>query len=327
MNAQRHRHTFMSDFRTFFLKGLAILLPSLVTLALLLWAYNFLRTNIAEPINGAVRQGVLVVTPYFFDDMAIEAQPDWFVVTEAEMVERAGGPDRFAGLDQARRDVLRARSRGEAFADYWRERWWLQGIGFVVAIVAVYLAGVLVGNYLGRRVYVRFEGWLVRVPVIKQVYPNVKQIVQFLIGDEESKMPTTGKVVLVEYPRRGIWTVGLMTGGTLSSIESAAGKPSVTVFIPSSPTPFTGYTINLPADEVRELDITFDEAIRFVVSGGVLVPPREKVERPAEIVRSPNRVASAEEPPAEKAVDVPMRDMADSRDADDVTGERDRQAG
>ena len=107
----------------------------------------------------------------------------------------------------------------------------------------------------------------------------MKQIVDFLIGeDTSSKLPTSGRVVLVEYPRRGIYTVGLLTGGTLKSIEKVAGEPSVTVFIPSSPTPFTGYTINLAASEVFPIDITFDEAIRFVVSAGVLVPVREQVD-------------------------------------------------
>jgi uncharacterized membrane protein len=311
----RSRHNFWTDFRTFFLKGLGILLPSLVTLALLLWAYNFLRTNIAEPINAAVRQGVLLATPELYANAEPDDQPNWYRVTRTELVEEAGGEEQLDELDDAERNTLRSRARANGLAEYWQERWWLQGIGFVVAIIAVYLAGVLVGNYLGKRVYLRFESWLIRVPVIKQVYPNVKQIVEFLIGDDDSKLPTSGKVVLVEYPRKGIWTVGLMTGGTLHSIQTTVGKSSVTVFIPSSPTPFTGYTITVPAEEVHELNITFDEAIRFVVSGGVLVPPRERVESPPEIVRAIKPVESAEGAASDRVIDPPTNDIADSADA------------
>lgn len=269
----------MGDFRVFFFKGLGILMPSLVTLALLLWAFNFLRLNIAEPINWTVRQGVMVVAPKtVYSGVPAEQLPDWYRVTDEEM--RAARPGKFETLTDEQKEALRQRLRGEALATEWRERWFLQSIGFVVAVIVVYLAGVLVGNFLGKRMYQRFEGWLIRVPFIKQVYPNVKQISDFLFGSEESALPTTGKVVLVEYPRKGIWTVGLMTGGTMRSIAEVIGKPSITVFIPSSPTPFTGYTITVPAEDVRELDISFDEAIRFVVSGGVLVPSDEEISTP-----------------------------------------------
>lgn len=278
MNAQPEpsKKTFLGDFRTFFVKGLVILLPSLITLGIVLWAFNFLRTNIAEPINWTVRQAVLQAAPAFIDEQS-ENLPNWLTVTEQERqaalvsdnIEPAQATD--AELRAARNDV-----RATKLRDAWDTHWYLEAIGFVIAIIAVYLAGVLLGNYLGKRLYTRLEGYIIRIPVIKQVYPNVKQIIDFLMGNEDQKLPQSGKVVLVEYPRKGIWTVGLMTGGTLKSIENHAGEPCITVFIPSSPTPFTGYTITVPVADVKELAITFDEAIRFVVSGGVLVPQREQ---------------------------------------------------
>lgn len=271
-----HRKTFFSDFRTFFVKGLVILLPSLITLGILLWAFNFLQTNIAGPINWAVRGVVLETGPMFYDPES-EALPSWLKVNPGELEEAIrdlGIVPADATEDQrlAARDEVRA----EKLKDAWADRWYLQGIGFVIAIIFVYLAGFILGNYLGKRFYTRVERYFIRVPVIKQVYPNVKQIIDFLLGNEDEKLPQSGKVVLVEYPRKGIWTVGLMTGGTLRSIEQIAGDPCITVFIPSSPTPFTGYTITVPSKDVHELAISFDEAIRFVVSGGVLVPEREQ---------------------------------------------------
>lgn len=274
---RRQKRSFWHDFRTFFVRGLVILLPSLLTLAILLWAYNFLRSNIAEPINWAVQRVVIQAVPHVYPDGV--DRPSWYIPDRDEIMRRAPSSFRnFVDLPESQRRSITRQIRSEQLREYWRERWYLQGIGFVVAITAVYLAGVLVGNYLGRKLYLRFESWLIRIPIIKQVYPSVKQIVDFLIGeDTSSKLPTSGRVVLVEYPRKGIYTVGLLTGGTLKSIEKIAGEPSVTVFIPSSPTPFTGYTINLAATDVFPIDISFDEAIRFVVSAGVLVPVREQV--------------------------------------------------
>lgn len=274
--SSKQRKTFFSDFRTFFAKGLVILLPSLITLGILLWAFNFLQSNIAGPINWGVRKVVLETGPVFYNPES-ESLPNWLKVNPGELDEairdigfepgEASEAERSAAIEDVREAKL---------LDAWSERWYLEAIGFVIAIVFVYLAGFILGNYLGKRFYTRIERYLIRVPVIKQVYPNVKQITDFLLGNEDEKLPQSGKVVLVEYPRKGIWTVGLMTGGTLRSIEQIAGERCITVFIPSSPTPFTGYTITVPANDVHELSISFDEAIRFVVSGGVLVPEREQ---------------------------------------------------
>ncbi len=84
------------------------------------------------------------------------------------------------------------------------------------------------------------------------------------------------RVVMVEYPRKGVWAVGFLTGDAMKSIAKASGD-SVTVFVPSSPTPFTGYTITVPRDEVSDLPITVEEAIRFSVTGGVLVPEHQVI--------------------------------------------------
>ena len=277
-SSRKKAPSFGDDFRKFFLRGLAILMPSLITLALVFWAYDFLYNNIASPINSGVRQAVIAGGPRVLGEERM-GEFAWYEVTEDERAsELATRQNKNVPVD-----TLTSQIRAGALREAWLERWYLEAIGFVIAIILVYLAGVLVGNYLGRNLYTRLEGWLVRLPVIKQVYPNVKQVTDFLLpGDEgnekSAKLPSSGRVVLVEYPRKGIWTVGLLTGDTLRAIEAIAGEQCVTVFIPSSPTPFTGYTITVPGSEVHELPISFDEAIRFVVSGGVLVPASQQTE-------------------------------------------------
>ncbi len=281
---QRAAPSFGDDFRKFFLRGLAILMPSLVTLAIVFWAYDFLHNNIAGPINSGVRQGVHTLGPRVLGAEGMERYA-WYDVTDEERAAELA-TRRNKAID---RETLDNQLRVIKLREAWADRWYLEAIGFIIAIILVYLAGVLVGNFVGRRFYQRVEGYLVRLPVIKQVYPNVKQVTDFLLPSNDptdgkkSKLPTSGRVVLVEYPRPGIWTVGLLTGQTMKAIEAIAGEPCVTIFIPSSPTPFTGYTITVPGKHVHELPISFDEAIRFVVSGGVLVPPQQETDHSTQL--------------------------------------------
>lgn len=268
--------TFLSDFRLFFLKGLAIVLPTVITAGLLFWAYNFLNDYIASPINSAVRWGVVNTAPYVLPE---ENMPEWWhdVPTLEEVnAERSREGARPIG-PVAYTEVVRS-ARMDNLRGIWQGRWYLQAIGFIVALVLIYLAGVFFGNIIGRRIWRRIELFMTSVPLIKQVYPNVKQVTDFLLGSDEQAFPR-GRVIVCEYPRKGIYTVGLMTGPTMKAIEEYTGVPSVTVFIPSSPTPFTGYTITLPREDVYELPVSMDETLRFVVSGGVLVPSHQTIHR------------------------------------------------
>lgn len=265
------KKSFIADFRKFFLRGLGIVLPSILTLALLFWAYRFLQQNVANPINNLVRHGVLLA--YDRIDPGDQWRPEWYKVDAEELADHRAANPRTRSLEDE--EVVRVIRRSD-FRQYWETHIWLEAIGVVIAVVLVYLAGVFVGNYLGRRLYVRAERLITRVPVIKQVYPSVKQIVDFLLGDGNRKLDAD-RVVLVEYPRKGIWTVGLLTGSTMRAIERIARVECVTVFIPSSPTPFTGYTITVPRADVVELPISLDEALKFVISGGVLIPPAQAI--------------------------------------------------
>ncbi len=168
--------------------------------------------------------------------------------------------------------------RPETLRNGWDARWYLRIVGLVVAIILIYLSGRFLGGLIGRRVYSRIENGFQKLPVVSQIYPHVKQVVEVFFGGDDGDRIKFNRVVLVEYPRRGIWTVGLLTGESMKEIEKTMDNEGVTVFIPSSPTPFTGYTITVPRNEAIDLPITIDEALRFVVSGGVLVPPREMPE-------------------------------------------------
>lgn len=256
--------TFSSDFRRFFLRGLVVLLPTVLTLWIVVQAYRFVDNNIAEPVNQGIRLA-MSHTARLWTPLGEVFDP-----TEDEVTTELAGRNERA-LDRA---TVEQELRSANIRDWWQSRWYMDLIGLVVAIIAVYIAGRLLGGLIGRRIYRGIERFITTLPVFKQVYPHVKQIVDFLFSDERSMK--FNRVVVVEYPRKGIWSVGFMTGDTLRSVAERAGD-AVTVFVPSSPTPFTGYTITVPRDEVRELPITVEEAIRFAVSGGVLVPEHQAV--------------------------------------------------
>lgn len=289
--------TFTSDFKRFFLRGLVVLLPSVLTLWIVVKAYQFVDGTIAEPINRGVRvtlaSAARVYVPLrdFFDPTEEMIAAEMASVPEKEIRELANQlladvprEERTEiavseATEQARamkrqeiEDRLRATRVGANIDAWWADHWAMDLIGLAVAIIIVYIAGRLVGGFVGRRTYRQIESFVVQLPIFKQVYPYVKQIVDFLFSDDQPIK--FNRVVAVEYPRKGIWSIGFATGAPMRTLKERAGDV-MTVFIPSSPTPFTGYTIAVPREDAVEMPISVEEAIRFAVSGGVLVPDHQ----------------------------------------------------
>ncbi len=145
----------------------------------------------------------------------------------------------------------------------------------LVTIVIVYFLGRLVTARLGQWFVSTIEAnFLGRLPVVSNVYGSVKQVTDFVFSERQVEY---SRVVAIEYPRRGIWSLGLVTSDSMMEITAAVGEPMVTVLIPSSPMPVTGYTMSLPRKEVLDLNITVDQAFQFCISCGVLVPENQKV--------------------------------------------------
>jgi uncharacterized membrane protein len=108
-----------------------------------------------------------------------------------------------------------------------------------------------------------------RFPIIRFIYPFIRQVTDFIFSERRVSFRT---VVAVEYPRKGCWSIGFTTGKGLEAIEKRAGRELMSVFIPSSPTPMTGYVIFVSIEDAIVLDLTVDEAFRLVISGGVIKP-------------------------------------------------------
>lgn len=264
-------HTFRADFKRFFVRGLVVLLPSVLTLWIMVKAYQFVDVNIADPVNGWIRIGVNNAAKVW--DPLAEVSIFYPTDEEFQTERKAMG---LAPENDTQDSIIAAKLRPDKIYNWWEAHWYMRMIGIIVAIVAVYFAGRLLGGFFGRRIYRKIEGFITAVPVFKQVYPHIKQVVDFLFSDE--KKIRFNRVVLIEYPRKGIWSIGLMTGDTMKSITKESGE-AVTVFIPSSPMPATGYTITVPKKDLIDMPITVEEAMRFTISAGVLIPSSQLLEQ------------------------------------------------
>jgi len=149
-------------------------------------------------------------------------------------------------------------------------RFWLS---VACILISLFLLGWWFSGFLGRRALAYFERLLGKVPLIGAIYPYIKQITEFFFGKE--KKVSFEKVVMLPYPRPGIYSVGFLTGSCVQSLNAARSSELVSVFVPSSPMPATGYTLFVPIADLVPVNLTVEEALRMVISGGVLVPKQE----------------------------------------------------
>lgn len=244
----------------FFFRGLGVVLPSILTIWILVAAFRFVDQNIAAPINAGLRLAVAAAAEAAgastFQPTAIEVEAEQQRAARLLLDDRA---------EPARWRLVRSK-----VADWWAARWYLDLAGLALAIVAVYMLGRMVGGFLGRKLLAMFERGLLSVPGVRSVYPALKQVVEFLFGGEK-KTIQFNRVVMIEYPRPGLWQMGLVTGDAPPELNAVCGD-SVTVFVPNSPAPFSGWTVTVPRTDVREIPYTVDEALRYLVSAGVVVP-------------------------------------------------------
>jgi uncharacterized membrane protein len=257
-----------SNFRRFFLRGLGIVLPTLLTLYILVAVYGFVDQRIAAPINSGIKRMWVAVLPW------PRAQGEDYIGAEQSLnpLERsrweAAGSEKTALEPQARAVALERRW-GAVSIGGWAL---LNVLGLLVAIALVYIVGVMFGNLLGVQLYKRGEQMLKRVPVFKAIYPHVKQVTDFLVGGGDDQKMRFTRVIAVQYPRKGMWSLGLVTGQPLRSLQEAARPDElVTVFIPASP-PISGYVITAPVSDTLEMPMSIEDALRYIVTGGVIVP-------------------------------------------------------
>ena len=134
---------------------------------------------------------------------------------------------------------------------------------------------MILASVVGKALWKVIERFIMNTPFLGKVYPYMKQVTDFVLKQAKQDKLKFSKVVAAEYPRKGIWSLGLVTGSGLSKVTDTAKRDLLTVFIPTSPTPFTGFIIMIPRKQTIEMDLSIEEVFRFTISGGVITPGSE----------------------------------------------------
>ena len=143
--------------------------------------------------------------------------------------------------------------------------------GFILTLMFIYFIGLLVSNVLGKRIIVWVENVLSRIPIVNSVYRTIKQITTSLSGPNRQAFK---KVVFIEYPRKGIWTLTMVTGESTNE----NGNAYYHIFVPTTPNPTSGYMLYVPQRDAQETNMTIEEGLKIIISGGMLAPNKNILE-------------------------------------------------
>jgi len=147
---------------------------------------------------------------------------------------------------------------------------YIPGFGVIGTLLLVLLVGMLTTNFLGRTLVAWSERLMGKIPLIKGIYGLFRQVTDTLLSKDKGGFR---KVVLVEYPRRGLWSIGFITGISEGELQQVTPHRLINVFLPTAPLPTSGFYVLVPEEDVLELQMSIDEAFKLVVSGGMVNPP------------------------------------------------------
>lgn len=155
------------------------------------------------------------------------------------------------------------------------ERFWLKGLGslagFIIALVIVFAVGIILANVIGKKILRNAERFIETLPMVRRIYPYIKQVSDFLLSQDE-KTKFISRVVAFEFPRKGLWSIGFVTGKGMKYKNGDKQSEFFSVLVPTAPSPLSGYMLLIPREDIVPLDMTIEEAMRFVISDGVITP-------------------------------------------------------
>jgi uncharacterized membrane protein len=151
----------------------------------------------------------------------------------------------------------------------------IPGLGVVLSLLIVLITGLLAANLFGRTLVGMWEDVLARIPLVRSIYSSTKQLAETVFSD---KGKSFRKVLLIEFPRRGLWTLAFQTGADVGEAQRKTGTDVVNVYVPTTPNPTGGYFVMVPRSDVIELDMKVDDGLKMLMSMGAVVPdaPQEK---------------------------------------------------
>jgi uncharacterized membrane protein len=150
----------------------------------------------------------------------------------------------------------------------------IPGLGVLLSFLILLVTGVFAANFFGQRLIKIWEAILGRIPFVKSIYSSVKQVSDTLLSDQGTAFR---KALLVEFPRPGCWTIAFLTGAPADTVIDHLPGEHISVYVPTTPNPTGGYFVMVPKDSVRELEMSVDDALKYIISMGVVSPRRRRV--------------------------------------------------
>ena len=160
----------------------------------------------------------------------------------------------------------------------------IPGAGIVLTLFIILATGLLAANFIGQRLVGWWEKLLARIPVVNSIYNSVKQVSDTLFSSSGNAFR---KALLIQYPREGSWTIAFLTGKPGGDVANHLKEDYVSVYVPTTPNPTSGFFLMLPQNDVIELDMAVDEALKYIISMGVVAPPARK-KQPTAPSHNPN---------------------------------------
>jgi len=254
-------------FRRAVLRGLAILMPPLLTIVLFIWAWSVIERYVLVPVEAVSGQ---VIVWYTAKPLAEPPRDLVGGTYEGDQLVSFKLEDRL--YTKSADDKWVGRYSPEFVKRRYLKRVNVLPLFLSVFLLILYFLGKFVAAGIGNFFVGLGEALIRRLPLISNVYSSVKQVTDFVFSEREIEF---NRVVAVEYPRKGIWSIGFVTGESMLDIAAAANEPVLSVLMPTSPMPVTGFTITVRKSEAVDLNITVDQAVQFIVSCGVVVPPQQ----------------------------------------------------
>ena len=155
---------------------------------------------------------------------------------------------------------------GNMLADIVTKDYYVPGLGILTLVILIFFAGMMATNFLGGRLVKRWEGFLDRVPIVRGIYATLKSIMDILSFKQREKY---NKVVMIQFPKDGNYVLAFVTGETCEEVQNVVPEPLVHVYVPTSPNPTSGYFLLVPEREVESVDMSVEEAMKLIVSGGL----------------------------------------------------------
>lgn len=260
--------------KRFFLGGLIALLPTILTLWIFVALFGFVRDYIAIPVTRGIQWSLVTNQP---GNRLLEAVAGFDLYApehlDPEKVREAGGAEALARIQDQDRFVtdLSIVDMERVYAEL--DTVLPPVVGLLIGLVAIYFLGFLLRHWVGRYLFQQGERLLFNFPVVRRVYPYAKKIVEFLFTNKS--VQEFKSVVAVPYPSPGLYSIGFVTSAGLASLDTATDQDYISVYLPSAPTPMTGYVIYVRREEILPLAVTLDQAMALIISGGAIVPESE----------------------------------------------------